>query len=1248
MPKKIIGNDYTIKFHESASIGYQPIVGNYSVSETQTSTGVSWQGSQGHSLGNFLQHDAFESAFKGRFITFMSKSSDWGFCNDKIVQAQGGDTRTSLISNFDDTVPIQRYARNLMSAQSNRNPIVGMENIFTKDGKLYTSLTTLSHGGHFGVVEYTKVTGEEGENDRWEISDYIPIGTGSFSTMDTQFQYTNTTGSTWDQYFAAPNYSTVENIVTNAQLVYDVCQFGEEKYLVVNVFGGIWVDRDDESKGIAYAGPETMHQGFSARKSIEHRASTNTGLSNWFFLIYRSGSTTGWRQETAITPKLLYDYCFAEDETGARINLRLNDQDPTYRQTDDIHAVHKTNAEQHWQGFQDMLKWYVRLDSDSSGNTFNPDNNISTLSSYGQNFELRGHWVNDRVRQFDGTVYNQPVNDYDYQKDYRALPWMNGWILDTGANVGMGRVKFCIADVAEGETPELRLACLAPMNNLNMVVHKSSSAGGWAVEDFVYCGNSFFPGTNQNTTQNWTYSPSRNEFYLNAQHEQGKSAFIQIISSASSGIYFEPDNVTWEFLNRPKGKDSSHVVVDVLDRNASGEAAKLTNHHTGSFKITDHEGNDMTIQISVDATLPSPTVVGQTITHLGDVGTHYTSTNQKTALRDYIVEAVNNGGPNGTADYFFTASLIRDKVVNQEVCVLIQSIASSSAANVSIDDSPVGLQPLSTDIRFSQALQNNNADASTFYPVGQASMVSGSRGPKLSMRGGWRPARNDNYAKAEINNNGSPLWYTGSRPNTAGKFLMNRYFTIDDNGEVIDYNERTYPYGVPDYLVEFGQSMHGASDRIDLWQLQRTGVLGQTTDGPEGSEWLTMWDNSNDFYVHDPDPATQYSRRGNYWSNTEAMWVRDFGRMIRIDSYGRLYTVGVGEKKIPGTGNVSAGNPEGHTLSLRDRVYILNSASIENHKTGSCGWYVEEVIYDPDYDVGGPLHGLNDFTYASRSADRDAGNNDERYYYSGFGGQIAVNQFAEDYTTQLFIASPQRVSDEITNIRRGDIDSDYWWAEPAGVGYLYQSKSDHFDWRLEQIFENPVAKFLSRPEEDITYLMNRYRSSFPQLGWRHFGGMHQPGSGPGEVFRAIRDEDETSKRDPGSQYAWYTTLRYPNLRHAFSGSVLALSWVDRSRPQDGHPFERGYDSTGHSQQVYPRSLDSFEEFNTHLTGAWPHGAIVVYDGNAEYITTRETTRTVNIVDGPVPTRVGNVRGAFNIRGQEGTGSYRVSIGDKKK
>ena len=1277
--RNIIKGDYTVAFHSGSAKDWQPIVGNYSVSEevTREHTGFSWEGSQGEPAGDYPQFEGFESGFGGRFLSFMSRSSDWGFCNDKYIHAQGGDPLTPLYSSPQSFIA---RASSMDLNGTSRTPIIGKQNKFTKDGKLYTILSPLERAGMVGICEYKRILGGEGENDRWEISDYIPIGTASFSTMDQNFHYTIVTGNSWNSYIAANNAGSstgdaddLARIFDQSQIYWDVHELEGEKYLAVNLMSEFWVDPTDEAKGREGTWLNTVPN------SAYTQELSPRGDQNWFIIMYRSGSASGWRQETALTPKLLYDYLFKKDQNGARVNLRLLDQDPQYSDQDALNSnprANFSNREAHFKGKHYMLRWYIRRYCDASDRTirdFDGDIMGDTYNDEGSRYLINeGAWLHENAKIYNGEYSaggsNYTINGTNTAAvNHRAFPWMDGWMLDHNAQAQMTQVKFCVPD----ENPQMKLATISngDGNAANcMIVHKSSSADGWEVEDFVYVSAQAFSQTQNLVDQNWTYSPSRNEFYFSNLYGKDDN-FIQIISSASSGIYFEPDAVTWQYLNVPNSAESSNVTVEVFDQSTATYSAYpyLEDHHTGSFSITDHENNVMTITIAVNPNLSEPIVSGQAISHPGSITIPNISAHYKSKLSDRIVEAVNNGGPLGTGDYHLTASLVIGGNIRS---ALIQSTVSSSIANGPIDDQIVG-DLLSTDIRFSNLMQRVNNDISTFYPVGQAVMSSGSTGPRLSGRGGFRSARM--LEASEIANQSlKAIYYTGSVNSTtpAGTFIsrpMNRYFTIDEDGEVSDYHEAVYRYGgVQNYLVQFGEDMVLGSDRIDLIQLQRTGVLGETTDGPEGPEWLRMWENTNYGFgipTDPPDPATQYDRYHAFWNRSEAPFIQNFGKLMKTDSYGRLYVLGAGKKEIPGTDGVHDGNPDGWNLSLQNRVYVLNK-DVNNPKAGSSGWYVEHVFFDPDYQDGGPLAGEDGYYWDKM---KDAAFYDwskSKYFYGGFGANIAVNEFAEEGTTNVFISAPRRVSDEITGITYDDLQAnmpfrsgsttsrlsvyDYYWAEPAGAGYLYQSTSVG-GWELAQRFDNPVKKFLSRLDKPY----EQTKSGFPQMKWKSFGGDVNDyrnsqflgiNNSPFSKYSVVMDEDWSG-----------FGLTYWSETHAFSGSVLALSWLDEFRTQNGThswPFDRTLANYPNSfGTAFGYSTSDYDSMVAYNSGSYAAaGSIVIYDGNAEYntITTRNVTRTVNIVDGPVPARVGNAQGVFNIRGQDANSPYRVSIGDKKK
>ena len=386
---------------------------------------------------------------------------------------------------------------------------------------------------------------------------------------------------------------------------------------------------------------------------------------------------------------------------------------------------------------------------------------------------------------------------------------------------------------------------------------------------------------------------------------------------------------------------------------------------------------------------------------------------------------------------------------------------------------------------------------------------------------------------------------------------------------------------------------------------------------------------------------------GAEWNNLEEWQVNHgFGAKLRIDDDGRVFVPVYGEKLIYGTENEA-----GDRKSAYNKVFILNN-SIQSSLhpdydplSSSTGWYIEDTLIDYDYTAGGVLSDKDHHWYADQNTGfvDEFGATRRKYLYSGFGTTIAVPQFQER-TRYLFVGAPLSFSDNHdTLLKHASLDH-----EPRGCGYLYKSSShgpsgpgSAGGWSLAQKFENPTNFLSGSPDRSnfhvddaLQYEESAQFTSIATPNRPTYGGFAAPGSGQNYwISRA-------SGGDNG----------FGMVSHGFSGSVLAVGNPARLNDQNGragrhYPFENVKVTTQVGEDYATTGLLQLVESGSG------GGQIIIYDGNAQYetTTTRETTRTVNIVDGPVPTRVGNVKGAFNVRGQEGgSGSYRVSIGDKKK
>jgi hypothetical protein len=366
---------------------------------------------------------------------------------------------------------------------------------------------------------------------------------------------------------------------------------------------------------------------------------------------------------------------------------------------------------------------------------------------------------------------------------------------------------------------------------------------------------------------------------------------------------------------------------------------------------------------------------------------------------------------------------------------------------------------------------------------------------------------------------------------------------------------------------------------------------------------------------------------GSDWGHKEEWFYSShFGDRMVMDDDGRLFVATYGYKQYlyaTGSGTLRR--------SGYNKVYILNNNTADvdyNPHTSSAGWYIEDTIIDHDYTSGGKLSDKDETWYDEQRTGL-SGPTRRKYYYGAYGASIAVPQFQEQ-TPYLFVGAPNTMSkntDHLMGFRARQ-------EEPRGCGYLYKSGSIN-GWTLEQKFENPTNFLSSSTTSPDDY--SRRDDALQFENGRAFTGVN-------DSQKRLDNIDGTDSKD-----LWYEQFDngFGNVAHGFSGSVLAVgtptvTLKGGSEDVSWYPFQTLKLTEGMGDDYSSSALTTLA-----VTGG-AGGSIIIYDGNAEYTAETVTTREVSVKDGPVPGRVGNIRGPFNIRGQSAEGSYRVSIGDKKK
>lgn len=478
------------------------------------------------------------------------------------------------------------------------------------------------------------------------------------------------------------------------------------------------------------------------------------------------------------------------------------------------------------------------------------------------------------------------------------------------------------------------------------------------------------------------------------------------------------------------------------------------------------------------------------------------------------------------------------------------------------------------------------------------------------------------------------------------------YVAVEDNG-TLQYEQNRNEFYYSGIFGE-GTTSHKFVGTIMVISSASSGVyyepgedeIEENLSARGGYKSVSAWGTNSQVY-NDIVNGTELYSSGYDMINLKALGLTDslseydnkeewelnelFGKKFTFDSSGRMFVATRGRRKVLNTDNA-----DGLLRSYRNKVYVLNSSSVNPSNASPSGWYIEQIIDDPDYASGGLLEGKDDYWFDDAEGTGGYVNSVGQYFYGNFGASLGAPMFMETASGEplcyLFVGAP-------TTALAKNKDIPYSYSdpvdEPRGAGYLYKSASVG-GWTLAQKFENPT-NFLSSSANDPRSAFHR------ELIRQHINSLGFTG------IAYILKSTTSGWLDADSSFVWRNGVAYQLGRtghtHAFSGSVLAVATPMGSELATftgWYPFER--------TKMMDETDTNSSNLATRLETGSGGGSIVFYDGNAEYQTTitRNVTRTVDIVDGPVPTRVGNTKGAFNIRGQDGNNSYRVSIGDKKK